>query len=39
MKKSLLIPYLQAVLAVTLWGASFVATKVVLCYLTPDLVV
>ncbi len=39
MKKSWLLPYLQALLAVILWGASFVATKVALRYLHPDTVV
>lgn len=39
MRQSFLIPYLQAFLAVGLWGASFVATKVALRYLTPGAVV
>jgi drug/metabolite transporter (DMT)-like permease len=39
MKKSLLIPILQATLAVILWGSSFVATKVALRYLAPDTLV
>lgn len=39
MKRSLLVPYLQATFAVILWGASFVATKVALRYLPPDTLV
>lgn len=39
MKKSLLVPFLQATFAVTFWGASFVATKVVLRDLSPDVLV
>lgn len=39
MKKSLLVPFLQAAFAVTFWGASFVATKVVLRDLSPDVLV
>lgn len=39
MKRSLLIPILQATFTVILWGASFVATKVALRYLAPDVVV
>ncbi len=39
MKKSLLVPMLQATFTVVLWGASFVATKVALHYLPPDTLV
>jgi len=39
MNRPQLIPYLQATFAVLLWGASFVATKVVLRYLAPDALV
>ena len=39
MNRARLVPYLQATFAVVLWGASFVATKVALCYLAPDALV
>lgn len=39
MKRALLISYLQATLAASLWASSFVATKVALRYLHPDTLV
>lgn len=39
LRKSLFIPVLEALFAVIVWGASFVATKVVLRYVSPVTVV
>ena len=39
MRTALFLPVLQATAAVVFWGASFVATKIALRYLTPDMVV
>jgi drug/metabolite transporter (DMT)-like permease len=39
MNRPLLVPMLQAACAVILWGASFVATKIALRYLEPNLLV
>ena len=39
MKRTTILPLVQAFLAVAMWGASFVATKVALRYLAPDMLV
>jgi drug/metabolite transporter (DMT)-like permease len=39
MFNSKLLPYLEALFAVTVWGASFIATKVALQYLSPITIV
>jgi drug/metabolite transporter (DMT)-like permease len=39
MPNSKLIPYIEAFLAVTVWGASFIATKIALRYVSPGTVV